>query len=108
MTSKTKNIIIVMLAATLFIGFFVGLLVGMNVEPSNSVVGTYKTDYWNGKSSVLVLNEDGSCFYPTGATGTWSQQGNQISIDLGDNSTHTAELVDHGIILHEKFFEKLD
>lgn len=106
-TSKTKSIVASMLLATLLIGFFIGFLVGQNIESTNSAVGTYKTDSWNGKSAALSLKKDGSCIYPTGETGTWSQDGDKITIVLGDY-TCTADLVEQGIMLRGKFFEKLD
>ena len=81
---------------------------GANNNPASSAVGSYKTESWNGKPSALVLKSDGTCHYPTGNTGTWSQDDSIVLITLdGNDSVHTAEIVPNGLLLHGHFFEKV-
>ena len=74
--NKTNMILICIIIA--LISGIIGFVIGMNVKRSNSniisvkneeknLIGTYKTSSWNGKEAVLVLNEDGTMIYPTGA-----------------------------------------
>jgi len=80
----------------------------VNSEAIPSAVGSYKTDSWNGGSAALVIIADGTCMHPSGARGTWTQDGTTISILLaGDDRAFTAELVDGGVIMHAKFFERV-
>ena len=104
------------------VGFAAGFIVNDIIE-SERVAGIYHSDNWNGKEATLVLNEDGTCRYPNGDTGTWTQEGNNIIIVLsrtklenlggtigsGDGTStsyHTAFLVEDGVILYDNFFEK--
>ena len=105
------------------VGFAAGFIVNDIIE-SERVAGIYHSDNWNGKEATLVLNEDGTCRYPNGDTGTWTQEGDNIIITLQiskltgfPSSTieegketvpryHTAFLVEDGVILYDNFFEK--
>ena len=122
-----NNVLLIILVILVFIfglcaGYILGIKEGrrsnvssninsnLNLQNENnqitSAVGSYKNDSWNGKSAALVLKSDGTCLYPTGGTGTWTQNGNIIEIILNhDTGVHTAEIVPGGVILHEKFFE---
>ncbi len=124
MKNNTLWIIITILA--LIVGLCVGYILGGNENQSTntssiansntnlqteenqitSAVGSYKIDSWNGKTAALVLKADGTCLYPTGDNGTWTQNGSTIEIILDLNGgVHTAEIVPGGLILHEHFFE---
>lgn len=106
MKKKALGVVFVVLA--LVVGIFVGFILGQNLEfDSQSAVGSYKTDTWNGKSASLVLKKDGTCLYPTGASGTWTQEGDTITIVLRGTDIYTAEVVDNGILLGRHFFEKV-
>lgn len=80
-----------------------------NNAETNSAIGSYKNDNWNGKSAALVLKADGTCLYPTGFSGKWVQDGTVITITLdGVEGIHLAEQVVGGIILHAHFFESVE
>lgn len=51
-------------------------------KAEKSVVGVYVTSSWNGKEGTLALYQDGTCLYPTGATGTWKEQEDHVVIYL--------------------------
>ena len=92
------------------------------------VVGTYYTTTWNGHEGVLTLYADGTCDYPTGSKGIWSVEDNTIHLDLdvsldmlefynknaqessliNGRDRHDAIIVNSGIILHDKFFQKMN
>ena len=84
-------------------------LSGKGNKKTKSVVGVYRYDKWNGDETVvLVLNEDGTCRRPTGKTGIWTQEGNQILMTFGDNSEQAAIVGDGvGVIFCGFFFEKV-
>ena len=117
---KNNLLWIFLVICVLIIGFLAGYLVAMQNpgrailtdnglrKNSSQAIGSYKSDSWNGGSAALVLKNDGTCLYPTGAYGTWTQENKKIKILLDGASVHTAELVEGGIILHEKFFEKVN
>jgi hypothetical protein len=94
-------------------GFFISN--SLNSEPKNDMVGTYKTSTWNGKDATLVLNADGTCFYPSGCDGTWRVEGEKVVLDcpelavpsLDISSIREATIVPKGILLSGHFFEKL-
>ena len=82
----------------------------------------------NGTDYVATLYKDGTCDYPTGNNGTWTVEENTIHIDIDFSSAlnefynkvgeeksltsakdrHDAIIVDNGIILHDKFFQKMN
>lgn len=114
MSKQTLGIIFVALA--LVVGLLLGFIIGQNCsfdgqdreDIEQSAVGTYKTDVWNGKPATLILKKDGTCHYPTGSSGTWTQDKDIITINLNDSTyTAEAEIVDNGILLHDVFFEKV-
>ena len=116
---KNTGLWIMLIIFSLIIGFLLGYIVAMqnpvqglfnpSTQNQSNAVGSYKTDDWNGKSSALVIKQDGTCLYPTRKSGTWVQEGLNVIITLNYNgSVHNAELVEGGIILYGKFLEKVN
>ena len=125
---KKTYIIFLCLIIALVSGVF-GFLIGINSNNSKSsnkdeesIVGTYKTNNWNGNEAVLVINEDNTFIHPNGYNGTWSIDGNKILLQYdysysyadGNIVTNTeknqqeAIIVDKGIMINTHFFEKLE
>lgn len=87
----------------------------------NNIEGTYRTNSWNGKEAVLVLNKDYTCIYPTGDRGIWYVEGNKLYLEIessysyADGEIYTIEsidrreatIVDKGIMINTHFFEKV-
>lgn len=140
---KVTLICIIIALITGIIGFFIGLYArenstnnqnfseSSNQDKQNAVVGTYYAPNWNGHEATLILNNDGTCKYPTGDTGKWNTDGEKvyITLDYSDEilnfynsigeeyssnienitslkDTHDAIIVNFEIILHDKFFQK--
>jgi hypothetical protein len=125
-----KQTVIIFIAISLVIGIFVGFFIGQNVELTNSVVGVYKTDSWNGKTGTLILYEDGTGVYPSGAEAKWSLEGDTVQItrevitmtpgtysDTGESSPgkevvnidkSEAKIIEQGLVLNGIFFEKVN
>lgn len=135
---KLNVILICIIVALIFgiVGYIIGI--NMRYIPKNSslsnvnieekIVGTYYCTTWNGHEAVLTLYKDGTCDYPTGNNGTWTVEKNTIHIDIDFSSAlnefynkvgeeksltsakdrHDAIIVDNGIILHDKFFQKMN
>lgn len=108
-----KPFLISMLSVFLMMGCFLGGFFLRGAWPveeeaeAGDVVGIYHNLDWNGEEVALFLNSDGTCYYPGGYSGTYECQGNQIIITLSiSDNTHTAYVVEEGIILHGHFFEK--
>lgn len=88
------------------------------MELEEQVVGIYYTDEWHyigyTSSATLHLNADGTCKHPV----TWDndkscsweiKDGNVIITkvkDSGEVQQQTAYIVENGIILADRFFEK--
>ena len=109
------------------IAFVVGIGGGYILAniPNNDIVGVYYSEQWNGKSATLILDEDGTCKYPTGEMGSWKKDGETITIRLvseGESTsslgtsisssqlsydhTYTVYIVEDGILLHDCLFYK--
>jgi len=122
--SKLKLIFIFIIIAIVFCIF--GFVLGRIMPKKESVIGTYYCDNWNGSSATLVVNEDGTCKYPTGDAGKWEKDNKNINIFLQKssiisngssvaekkeneyNDKHVAIIVDDGVILHDKLFKKVN
>jgi len=103
---KLTFIIIAIIIAIVF--GIAGYMIGINSDKSSNVVGIYHSNSWNGQEATLVLNEDGTCKYPTGNTGIWTKENDVIHIDLGDTlKIHDAMIVKDGVILYDVMFQKM-
>lgn len=131
---KKINIILICIIIALISGI-IGFTIGMNVKGNctsssvtqqndeNNIVGTYKTNTWNGKEAVLVLNKDKTMIHPTGSKGIWLLEDGKLYVEyemeipIWDNngteqnktSTNKQEvtIVDGGLMLNTHFFEKV-
>ena len=129
--NKTNMILICIIIA--LISGIIGFIIGMNVKWNNpssismkneekNLIGTYKTSTWNGKDAVLVLNEDGTMIYPTGARGTWTLEDGKLYVEFettysyADGEIHTQTyktkteitIVSGGLMINTHFFEKIN
>lgn len=134
------NIILICVVITLFsgiIGFVIGLNVNGNVINNNKMAGTYKTNDWNGKEAVLILQKDKSMIHPLGYNGTWLMEDGKLYIEFdyfdsiaqsademvsefsGENKQKTEKdymrhekqevtIVESGLMLVGHFFEKIN
>ena len=123
--NKTNVILICIVVALLsgIVGFIIGINTKLSFDNSNndtqltettdskSIVGTYKTNTWNGKEAVLVIKEDGTMIYPTGQRCTWIYENGHLYIpsttEPGEEKRQELELVDGGIMINTHFFEKV-
>ena len=95
---KNINVILICIIVALVSGiggFFIGTNVKENIttdsleikkdknSDENNLVGTYKTNTWNGKEAVLVLNEDKTMIHPTGSRGTWLLEDGKLYVEFG-------------------------
>lgn len=120
---KRTYTILLCLIIALVLGFL-GFIIGSNINNSKplskdekGIVGTYKTNNWNGNEAVLVINEDNTFIHPNGYNGTWSIEGNKILLQYdysysyadGNIVTNTqtnhqeAIIVDKGIMYNDKY-----
>ena len=127
-----KNIIICIIIALVFGS--IGFIIGFNIKGSFSLnkkekdlVGTYRTQDWNGKEGIIVLNKDKTCIHPLGYTGTWYIEDGKLYMDVDFptieyNKEKTAYyetfektekkkievlVVEKGLMFSSKFFEKI-
>ena len=114
-----KKIIFICCIVAIISGI-IGFLIGNN-RTGNNLIGTYRTNSWNGKEAVLVLNSDNTFIHPNGNTGTWSIKGNKIYLEyessysyadgnivtIIENKKEEATIVDKGIMINTHFFEKV-
>lgn len=125
-----KKVIIIICLLIAIISGLIGYIIGdklsdnqnSNSSSNKSLVGTYYCQDWNGSTATLVLNEDGTCKYPTGSKGKWKTSENTVEIYLRNytaeysnsnndsdySDKHEATIVNNGIILHDKFFSKMN
>ena len=96
-------------------------LVSTKLE-EQSLVGTYKTNTWNGKEAVIALKNDKTMICPNGS-GTWSFEDGKLYIEYGLSIPQITEdghqeykesqtkqevtIVENGLMLSGHFFEKL-
>lgn len=130
---KVNYILICIIIALIsgIIGFIIGITMRENIVTSSNtiqseedtIVGTYKTNTWNGHEAVLVLNSDKSMIYPDGGTGIWALKDEKIYLKFKSNigmlseylenkveekySIKEAIIVDKGIMIDTHFFEKV-
>ena len=80
-----KNITLICIIIAL-VSWIIGFIIGMNVKENNemtsSLVGTYKTNTWNGKETVIALKNDKTMICPNGS-GTWSFEDGKLYIEYG-------------------------
>ena len=127
------NIILICIIIALVSGI-IGFIIGMNVKgnsDTNSIsinneeknlVGTYKTNTWNGKEAVIALKSDKTMICPNGS-GTWLLEDSKLYIEYdmqiplinenGQQDYKTAHqkqevtIVENGLMLSGHFFEKI-
>ena len=127
-----KNIVICIIIALVF--GVIGFIIGLNFKDSftldkkeKDLVGTYRTQDWNGKEGIIVLNKDKTCVHPLGYTGTWFIEDDKLYMDVNfPTITSNKEkimfyetfektekkkievlVVEKGLMLSSKFFEKI-
>ena len=130
---KTYIILICIIVALIsgIIGFAIGLNINLNrntnnttqaEEKENSLVGTYKTNTWNGKEAIIALQKDKTMICPNGS-GTWVLENGKLYIEYdyilpeytedGHQVNKTAHnkqevlIVENGLMLSGHFFEKV-
>jgi hypothetical protein len=127
-----KHIIICIIIALVFGS--IGFIIGFNIKDSFSLnkkekdlVGTYRTQDWNGKEGIIVLNKNKTCIHPSGYAGTWYIENGKLYMDvdfptIASNKEKTLYyetfektekkkievlVVEKGLIFSSKFFEKI-
>ena len=127
-----KNIVICIIIALVF--GIIGFIIVLNITDSlalnkkeKDLVGTYITQDWNGKEEIIVLNKDKTCVHPLGYIGTWFIKDDKLYMDVNfptitSNKEKTMYyetfektekkkieilVVEKGLILSSKFFEKV-
>lgn len=121
MSKLSKAIIVILIIALGIMTYLYITERAKNNNPETNVVGTYYNTDWNGRSATLVINEDGTCKYPTGSSGTWQLKDNYIEMNLGtvdytgvykggtiQDDIHKATIMNNGVMLHDHFFEKMN
>ncbi len=81
---KKINMILICIIISLvsgIIGFLIGMNVNGNSKNESNLVGTYKTNAWNGKEAVLVLQKDKTMIHPMGYNGTWLIDAGKLYIE---------------------------
>lgn len=81
---KKINMILICIIISLVsgvIGFLIGMNVNGNSKNESNFVGTYKTNAWNGKEAVLVLQKDKTMIHPMGYNGTWLIDAGKLYIE---------------------------
>ena len=88
----------------------------------DKVVGTYKTNTWNGKEAIIALKSDKTMICPNGS-GTWSFEDGKLYIEYDYDLPQISEdgrqeyekshkkqevtIVESGLMLSGHFFEKI-
>lgn len=128
---RTSMKVIICLVVVVLLSLLGGCLAGNNIikeqkaeQEVPSVVGSYQYDKWNGDETVVLhINADGTCRYPSGGIGTWTQEGDKIIMDFGEKKNlsggttintgvsgiKTCTLIGDvdGVMLNGFFFEKI-
>lgn len=129
------NITLICIIIALVSGI-IGFIIGVNVKENNemtsslvstkneeqSLVGTYKTNTWNGKEAVIALKSDKTMICPNGS-GTWSFEDGKLYIEYDfevpqitedgrqeykkSHNKQEVTIVESGLMLSGHFFEKL-
>lgn len=91
---KINVILICILIALVFtiIGFIIGKALYGGFKRENALVGTYKTNQWNGKEAVIALQKDKTMICPNGI-GTWSLEEGKLYIEH-DYTDENARIMD--------------
>lgn len=132
--SKTNMVLICIIVALVsgIIGFTVGINIkGNNIINSssasvkneeNDIIGTYKTNTWNGKEAIIALKSDKTMICPNGS-GTWSFEDDKLYIEYDfevpqitedgrqeykkSHNKQEVTIVESGLMLSGHFFEKI-
>jgi hypothetical protein len=132
--NKTNMILICIIIA--LISGIIGFIIGINFKGNNEInsssvsmkneeknlVGTYRTNTWNGKEAVIALKSDKTMICPNGS-GTWSFEDGKLYIEYDfevpqitedgrqeykkSHNKQEVTIVESGLMLSGHFFEKL-
>ena len=134
-----KSVILICVILSIIAGI-IGFIVGITLNAKNgkNLVGTYRTNTWNGKEAVIVLQKDKTMIHPMGYKGTWciddgklyieyeyfdtvAQSADEIVLSFSNESKETNKqkdytrhvkdevtIVDSGLMYKGHFFEKLN
>ena len=92
--NKTNIILICILIVLIsgVIGFIIGNNVNTDSKGNENLVGTYKTNTWNGKEAIIALQKDKTMICPNGS-GTWLFEDGKLYIEY-DYIDSAAKMVD--------------
>ena len=129
------NMILICITIALISGI-IGFIIGINFKGNNEInsssvlmkneernlVGTYKTNTWNGKEAVIALKSDKTMICPNGS-GTWSFEDSKLYIEYDfevpqitedgrqeykkSHNKQEVTIVESGLMLSGHFFEKI-
>lgn len=132
--NKTNMILICVTIA--LISGIIGFIIGINFKGDNEInlssvsikneernlVGTYKTNTWNGKEAVIALKSDKTMICPNGS-GTWTFEDGKLYIEYDfevpqitedgrqeykkSHNKQEVTIVESGLMLSGHFFEKI-
>ena len=132
--NKTNMILICIIIA--LISGIIGFIIGINFKGNNEInsssvsmkneeknlVGTYRTNTWNGKEAVIALKSDKTMICPNGS-GTWTFEDGKLYIEYDfevpqitedgrqeykkSHNKQEVTIVESGLMLSGHFFEKL-
>ena len=132
--NKTNMILICVTIA--LISGIIGFIIGINFKGNNEInlssvsikneernlVGTYKTNTWNGKEAVIALKSDKTMICPNGS-GTWTFEDGKLYIEYDfevpqitedgrqeykkSHNKQEVTSVESGLMLSGHFFEKI-
>lgn len=130
------NILLICIIIALVSGI-IGFAIGINVKGNNAInsssisatndeekdlIGTYKTNTWNGKEAIIALKSDKTMICPNG-NGTWALDDGKLYIEYDIDVPQITEngqqdykkshnkqevtIVESGLMLSGHFFEKV-
>ena len=129
------NLILICVTIALISGI-IGFIIGINFKGNNEInlssvsikneernlVGTYKTNTWNGKEAVIALKSDKTMICPNGS-GTWTFEDGKLYIEYDfevpqitedgrqeykkSHNKQEVTIVESGLMLSGHFFEKI-
>ena len=132
--NKTNMILICIILA--LISGIIGFIIGINFKGNNEInsssvsmkneeknlVGTYRTNTWNGKEAVIALKSDKTMICPNGS-GTWTFEDGKLYIEYDfevpqitedgrqeykkSHNKQEVTIVESGLMLSGHFFEKI-
>jgi len=93
----------------------------VNLYNEEDLVGTYRTSVMKDTEYLIILNSDMSCISWNGTTGTWRVDGDTVYMNViskpvyydgGENIgekelTYDALIVDKGLYMYGRFYEKV-